>query len=195
MTFYMVTNGVAFLSLESKHVYSLSTECNAAMWHTREQAMIALVTGIEKGARDEFFIQEINLVGKKVNIKVLINADTRNYEQWCQEIGGLKKLTDSIDSVKRELLKELDNVEMEICDINHYIEFNKLNAAQGWAAYEMMRTSRLQRRKIKDLLYIINVIQKNKGRVSNSEAAKKAISALKKREYRPRKLDFLFEKK
>ena len=57
----------------------------------------------------------------------------------------------------------------------------------------MMRTSLKQRRKIKDLLYIISEVQTRRNGSTESERVKNAIDNLNKRTYTPRKLGFLFE--
>ena len=192
MAIYTVTNGITYLKREHNGIYHLTSRVNATEWQKYDQALNALNNGIGEWQRDVFYIEVIGLP-EDLSIQKLINADTSSFESWCHDIDGLKKIVKYIDLIKNEVMNELRSVEAEICDILHYIEFNNLNAAQGWAAYEMIKTSRLQRRKIKDLLYIIDEIQKNDSSVPNSCTVKKAIAALNNREYRPRKLNFLFD--
>lgn len=194
MSLYTITNGITYLKRERNGSYCLVKEPNASKWKTYEQAVNALNKGISEWQRDVFFIVENGLIGD-IDIQGIINADTSNFESWCSDVHTFKKFVKSINAIKSEALQEMRNVEAEICDILHYIEFNKLNAAQGWEAYEILKNSRIQRRKIKNLLYIIGEIQKSDSKDSACDAVRKALKTLKKREYKPRKLDFLFEKK
>ena len=50
-----------------------------------------------------------------------------------------KNFISAIESVKSYLCAKLEEVEMDLCDILHYIDFKKLNACQDWAATEIKK--------------------------------------------------------
>lgn len=191
---YVVTNGISFLRRSRKGDYCLCDENCATVWSTYKQAQNALNNGVCKRTRDSFYVEKDGKIeDPETEIKRLIEADTSDFNRWISGIGNFKKLVNTLEIQKENLILQLSDIDKEICDIRHYIEFGKLNAYQGWAAYEMMRTSLLQRRKIKDVLYIISEMQTSGDKVSKADSARIAIYNLNRRTYKPRKLEFLFE--
>lgn len=74
----------------------------------------------------------------------------------------IKSISNKISSMKNNkeyLLQELSNVDMAICDVMHYIEFNNFNACVGYKLCKVLKDLRLYRRKIKDELNIINLFE------------------------------------
>lgn len=95
---------------------------------------------------------------------------------------------------KTNLEERKIKVEKSICDIEHYIEFNKLSAVKGYKAYKMMHDYRIKRRKIKDNIFYVQAFLEGtdiesiaKGRVV------KRIKGMEKRQYSPRVLNSLFK--
>ncbi len=129
----------------------------------------------------------------EIEVNKLIEADMTDFNRWLSDIENFPKFIGSLDTEKKQLMAEMQSVEQEICDIRHYIEFSKLNAYQGWVAYEMMRQTLIQRRKICDVIYIIHRIQSRDTNTSVLDSVKSAIYNLNRRVYAPRKLDVLFE--
>ena len=56
----------------------------------------------------------------------------------------------NFDQEKDILSKRMSKIDQEVTDIQHYIEFNKLNAAEGYKAYKLLQDKLLERRTIKD---------------------------------------------
>lgn len=195
MSKYVVTDGVKYLRQNHSGEYYLESVSNATAWNTFKQALNALNNGVPKRIRNSFFVEKANKSAnnKETNLQKLIEADTSDFNRWLSSIGNFKRFVNTIEDEKNSLASELSNIDKEICDLNHYIEFGKLNAYQGWTAYEMLKLSLIQRRKIKNALYIISEIQERRYGTSESESAKTAITKLNNRIYTPRKLDFLFE--
>lgn len=191
---YIITNGIKYLRRNQRGDYFLVGENDATVWNTFKQAQNALNNGIDKRTRTTFYVEKAGKVHNlKSEIEQLIEADTSDFNRWLSSIGNFKWFMSTLRTHKSELLSELSEIDQEICDIQHYIEFGRLNAYQGRAACEMLKVSFVQRRKIKDVLYIITEIQERRRGTTESESAKNAIHNLNKRIYTPRKLDFLFE--
>lgn len=191
---YVVTDGIKYLRQNRSGEYYLARESDATSWNTFKQALNALNNGVPKRIREAFFVEKANKHdNKEANLQTLIEADTSDFNRWLSSIGNFKRFVNTIETEKDGLVLELSDIDKEICDIRHYIEFGKLNAYQGWSAYEMMKVTLIRRRKIKDTLYIISEIQGRRYGTSESESAKTAIMNLNRRTYTPRKLDFLFE--
>ncbi len=191
---YIVTDGIRYLRQDGHMSYYFTAEQGATVWKTSKQALNAMNNSISAREHKTFFVAKAN---KKFDIREiiqrLVEADTSNFDCWFSGIGSFWEFVNDIDTIKSGLLSVLSEIDEEVCDILHYVEFGRLNASQGWAASEMIKAARIRRRKVKDLLYIIQQIQSRSGGVSEVESAKNAIVKLNQRVYKPRKLDFLFE--
>lgn len=175
--------------------YFLTDENNATIWGAFNQAQNAMNTVLSNKVKKQFFVEKSGKSSDlKTVVQMLIDADMSSFNGWLSSIGNFKRFVNTIDTEQRSLISELSNIDEEICYIRHYIEFGKLNAYQGWAAYEMLRESLLQRRKIKDALSIVIAVKVRKKDMSESDSVRNAIAKLNTRTYTPRKLDFLFEK-
>ena len=91
------------------------------------------------------------------------------------------------------LLNQLSKVDQELSDINHYIEFCNLNAAQGYKAYKMIKDRRIIRRSIKNELDVLNIILGKKISETATDEIHKAITGMDNRKYEPRVLNELFD--
>ena len=91
------------------------------------------------------------------------------------------------------MLSQLSKVDQELSDIDHYIEFVNLNAAQGYKAYKMIKDRRIIRRSIKNELEVLNIILGKKISETATDEIQKAISGMDKRTYEPRVLNELFD--
>lgn len=193
MSKYVVTNGYKFLRQNKAGAYSLARDGDATVFKTFKQALNAMNSGISKQYRESFYVDKVGDTDNSSEIQKLIEADMSDFNHWLSSIGNFKKFVDTINREKHCLIVELESIEQEICDIRHYIEFGVLNAYQSWAACAMMKTALVQRRKIKDALYIVEgVIGRSRG-VSEVDSVRIAINNLNTRTYTPRKLNFLFE--
>ena len=108
-------------------------------------------------------------------------------------MNGLNGLASEALHRKDELLSKLSKVDQELSDINHYIEFCNLNAAQGYKAYKMIKDRRIIRRSIKNELDVLNIILGKKISETATDEIQKAISGMDKRTYEPRILSELFD--
>ena len=91
------------------------------------------------------------------------------------------------------MLSQLSKVDQELSDIDHYIEFVNLNAAQGYKAYKMIKDRRIIRRSIKNELEVLNIILGKKISETATDEIHKAINGMDNRKYEPRVLNELFD--
>lgn len=89
---------------------------------------------------------------------------------------------------KNELHEKLSVVDRKVCDVLHYIEFNKLNACDGYKVYRMIKEYRLERRAIKDEIEILDNVYNN-----ITKLIEESINRLSNRKYNPRELPELFK--
>lgn len=102
---------------------------------------------------------------------------------------GLNQQMTSIKAMvgnKKLLGNALKELELIILDIRHYIEFNELNAADGYKAYKICRTALKKRREIKDQLDTINFFETAKVTELINGGMEKKLSVSSKRCYKTR---------
>ena len=97
--------------------------------------------------------------------------------------------------VKRKKFLELKRLEIEreITDVYHAMEFYNLNAAKGYKIYKMMQERLIRRRQNKDEILKIDYILSGGISGLTSKETRKQFEALENRQYQPRVLKELFE--
>ena len=109
-------------------------------------------------------------------------------------IAEFKKIDASIFDAEKDILnKKLSKIDHEITDIQHYIEFNKLNAAEGYKAFKLLQDKLLERRVIKDDFSKLQVLSDSKISDIFNGNLDKSLCALENRTYTPRILKELFK--
>lgn len=86
-------------------------------------------------------------------------------------------------------------VDKEISDIMHFIEFYNFSASDGYKLCKALKDLRLRRRKIKNELELINIINMHSLNNVASGQTNKAIDNLDNKKYAPRVLQELFDHK
>lgn len=120
------------------------------------------------------------------------NMDT----DWNGYMEDLISFCSQLSQYQTNLNFMLSEVDKEICDIMHYIEFYNLDAAKGYKMYKMLKDCRLRRRKIKDEREKVSAAIQAVGNLEFVEKIKTCLCQMKgldKRKYTPRILDELFE--
>lgn len=102
------------------------------------------------------------------------------------EFEKLKAVADVLSLKKTKLNCQLSEIDKEICDIMHIAEFNELNVVQGYKVYKTLHDARLKRRKIKDNIEKINILQSTGLTADFSSSVSKKIEGLYNRSYTPR---------
>jgi len=180
------------------------------VWEQRNKATNILQNCIAKNLRNRYRVVEIedetlvtqDCVAEEYFIKPKeeeakriadIEITDNRLDTFAKKLGEFSEFVIRTEERKQQLNRDLSDIDLEITDIHHYIEFGKFNAYQGWLAFNMLRNRLQQRRKIKDELFVLsqfgecaidsNMINKVKSTIGNQNA----------RKYQPRKLTHLFE--
>lgn len=97
--------------------------------------------------------------------------------------------------VKRKKFLELERLEIEreITDVYHCMEFYNLDAAKGFKIYKMMQERLIRRRQNKDETLKIDYILSGGISGLTSKNTRKKFESLETRQYQPRALKELFE--
>jgi len=119
-------------------------------------------------------------------------ADESGMEQIERKIEDMIRFSTYVQSRQEILNDELSKVDREISDIHHFIEFECLNAYQGWVVYKLLQKKLLKRRSIKDEIMIAGNIMNSKIDYVSLNNVSKSIKGLEHRMYKPRELSDLF---
>lgn len=200
MAQYVITDGTRWIMRDKKGKY-VPTSCEAlADVYSNKQANSIFQNQLSKALKSCFRLQKIDeppkLIKQISHEEVQENTENvlvaENIQYWVNKVNGLNGLASEALHRKDELLSQLSKVDQELSDINHYIEFCNLNAAQGYKAYKMIKERRIKRRSIKNELEVLSIILGKKISDTASDEIQKAIAGMDKRTYEPRVMTELF---
>ncbi len=201
MAQYVITDGTRWIMRDRKGKY-VPTSCEAlADVFTNKQATGIFQSNLSKALKSVFRVQKIDEPPKLIkqisqetvqeNTEKVSTAE--NVQRWIDKIEGLNGLATEALHRKDELVQQLSKVDQELSDVNHYIEFCNLNAAQGYKAYKMIKDRRIKRRSIKNELQVVDIILSKKICETATDEIQKAIAGMDQRTYEPRVLNELFD--
>ena len=116
-----------------------------------------------------------------------------NIKDWLEKINTIRDVLSGSSSRKDELLGKLSEVDREISDINHYIEFGNYNACQGWRCFKMLQTLLRQRRKYKNEIQVLQMIKECKFDNDSISSLSEKIAEVSNKLYHPRAFPELFK--
>lgn len=200
MAQYIITDGTRWI-MRDKHGRYVPTSCEAlADVFSNKQATGIFQSNLSKALKSVFRVQKIDEPPKLIkqisqetvqeNTEKVSTAE--NVQRWIDKIEGLNGLATEALHRKDELVQQLSKVDQELSDVNHYIEFCNLNAAQGYKAYKMIKDRRIKRRSIKNELQVVDIILSKKICETATDEIQKAIAGMDQRTYEPRVLNELF---
>lgn len=198
---YVITDGTRWVMRDRNNKYvPTSNEALADVFGNKE-ANSVYQNNLSKTLKSVFHVEKIDkppaLIKQISHEEVKSNTETvsvaENIQYWVDKVSGLNGLAAEALHRKEELINQLSEVDKELCDINHYIEFCNLNAAQGYKAYKMIKDRRVKRRSIKNELDVLNMILGKKLSESVTNEITNAVSGMDKRIYEPRVLKELFD--
>lgn len=201
MAQYVITDGTRWIMRDRKGKY-VPTSCEAlADTFGNKEANSILQNNLSKALKSCFHLQKIDklpelvkqITQEKVNENTETPSNSENIQYWVDKVSDLNGLASEALHRKDDLLKQLSKVDQELSDIDHYIEFVNLNAAQGYKAYKMIKDRRIIRRSIKNELDVLNIILSKKISETATDEIEKAIAGMDKRKYEPRVMHELFD--
>ena len=116
--------------------------------------------------------------------------DPFNWEEIYQ---AQHTLFQDLYAYREQLNTDLSNVDQEICDIQHYIEFYTLDAAKGYKAYRMLKECLLRRRNIKTEMAKADSFLSSRSKDFSSGHTEQQIHKIDHCSYTPRILRELFQ--
>lgn len=178
----------------------------AEKFEERCKAVNILKNGLSKQIRSQYSVKELEekspeepVTNNVKKIETVLPAEVEKYtytsqsDKWKDGVKQITVLISDAEKRKSELIEQLSYVDKEISDINHYIEFGKFNAYQGWLTFDMLRKKLVKRRQIKNELCVINELGSCSITSDMMSEIDSAITRLGNRKYKPRVLTQLFE--
>ena len=198
---YVITDGTRWIMRDRNKKYVPTSNEALADIFSNKEANSVYQNNLSKALKSVFHVEKIDkppaLIKQISHEEVKSNTETvsvaENIQYWVDKVSGLNGLAAEALHRKEELINQLSEVDKELCDINHYIEFCNLNAAQGYKAYKMIKDRRVKRRSIKNELEVLNMILGKKLSESVTNEITNAVSGMDKRIYEPRVLNELFD--
>lgn len=202
MGVYVLTDGsgnyIRHDKLTGKYVPIRSFK-QTQQWDSQQKAHSVLNNSLNKSIRSNYAVQLIdteNIVEKDDMSKqreICFRAlEDSNIEEWLNKINIVMDALSGSDTRKNELLEKLSEIDKEIVDIEHYIEFGKFNCYQGWMCFKMLQNTLQQRRKYKNEIAVLNLIKQCKFNKESLEALSSTVADIQNKCYRPRAFPELF---
>lgn len=198
---YIITDGSRFIyQNHSGKFVPTSSEAMADVF-TKKQAEGIYKSSLPKALRSVFHVgrydqppenvRQVSRFDLAKNTEKVMNAD--NIQVWLNKISNMNELVEEAKRRKETLEKQLHDLEDEKLDIEHYIGFQNLNAAQGYKASKELKNCRVKRRSVKNELAVINIILEKKMKEIVSDEIYQKVEELDRRTYRPRIRTDLFD--
>lgn len=187
---YVITNGTLYIGSKG----GACKQNEAKIFTTKKAADNFFKSSLSKPLRNlNFKVEETELEFPSANINTqYFDVDVNALQT---DINNLSAKLNVLKGNKDWLLDMESEVDKEISDIMHFIEFYNFSASDGYKLCKALKDLRLRRRKIKNELELINIV--NTQSLSNvaSGQTNKAIDNLNDKKYTPRVLQELFDHK
>lgn len=124
-----------------------------------------------------------NIFHRNFNKEALENFE--DLKDVYKNVEDMYNLSLKIGMFKRGMERQYKDIELQICDLYHYIENNNLNACDGYKIYRKLHNVLSKRRYIKDCVNILGVLDEI-FTDQNIEKLSNIVNSNFKREYRDR---------
>lgn len=203
MSKYIITDGERFIYRNHSGKYVPTYGETMADIFNKKQAETIYNNQLPKALKSVFYVEKYDKQDKlPEGVKPVTQSDiddtekvmvSDNIQKWLDKLSDLNGLAKDALHRKEELVNQLSNIDKELSDLLHYIEFCNLNAAQGYTAYKMVKERRIKRRSIKNELTVVEAILNKKISESLTDEIMKTVKALDQRVYEPRVITELFD--
>lgn len=187
-THYVITDGTRYIGCDSDTKESIIVNCFKEALKLKYNQMNKIYNKLADGVLRDGEWKIISTIEVKTDLSdVSIDIDVDEIME------SLEIDFDLLVKRKKFLELELLEIEREITDIYHVMEFYNLDAAKGYKIYKMMQERLIRRRKNKDETLKIDYILCGGIKGLTSKQTRKQFDAMENRQYQPRALKELFE--
>lgn len=207
MSVYVITNGTKYIKQNVGGDYTATTNFSLAeTYKSKRLASSVLNNALSYALKNTYYVAEFvnnKIIPCSISLseKLEQRKDTPSFYfkngvenmEWSKKFIALRGVFDDAMSRGYELSKEIGEVDAEIVDLEHYIEFTPLNARDGFKIYRKLRDLLRKRRNLKNEQTIVNSINYNHSVKNNISNIINTINECANREYKPRVLLNLFK--
>ena len=190
---YIYVDGNVYLGVTNGNYVPVKSITEAKKFQTRECAVNVFGNSVSKNLRHTYNwnLEEVKTpsVNEKIN-DTYIPVDFDDVKKSLQELSTKFSV---LKGNKEWLLEKQSDIDKQISDILHFIEFEKFSACEGFKLCKALKELRLKRRDIKNQLELINIINCHTCNNMANGSTNKAISSIENKQYAPRVLIELFE--
>ena len=198
---YIITDGSRFIYRNHSGRFVPTPSEAMADVYTRKQAEGICNHSLSKALRTVFYMKKYDEPPesvKQVSQCDLVNNTEKvmfaeNIQVWIDKINDMNGLVKEAKRRKEILERQLHELEDEKIDIEHYIEFQNLNAFQGYKASKELKDCRVKRRSVKNEIAVINIILEYQMKELVSSEIHQKIEELDRSTYKPRIRADLFD--
>jgi hypothetical protein len=97
-----------------------------------------------------------------------------------EEVINAIDILNKFEDRKNILISNLSDLDLEEQDLLHYIETEKFNAVEGYKLSKKIKEIRLERRKVKNELSLVNLFQQNANKLINVDNRRFLMTTLGK---------------
>ena len=203
---FVLTNGTKFIKQDADGKYKQTSSVGLAdIYDSHTLADNIRKNSLPKSLSRTYRIAEI-IDGEVVQIQnfavstekkrtgdIVKFNNTFGDSEWCRGFEEIDALFKKASKRAYELSQEVQDTDLEISDVVHYIEFNNLNAREGYKIYKRLNELLCKRRNLKFEQKIVTSINKNHKASEYISDILNTIKECKNDVYKPRILSDLFK--
>lgn len=194
---HILVDGDLYVAKSNGTYIPSKNKCDAVQFKTTDAANNVRKSGLPKILRQKYNwkIQEVIEECPSVAETTKNSNPQYAYVDTDALINSIKELSGKFSMLqgnKEWLLEQESNLDKQISDVLHWIEFNTFSACEGYKLCKALKNLRLQRRKIKNELELINIINMHTCNHIAKGNTSRAIDGLNSKQYEPRVLSDLF---
>lgn len=183
-----------YLGMSKNNYIPVKNINDAKKFPNEKNAMSMLLSCVPKILRQNYNWTTLE-VEDKPSTKVNLQYTHVDMDDLKESIDSLSSKLSTLQGNKEWLLEEESNIDKQISDILHFIEFNSFSACEGYKLCKALQGLRLKRREVKNELELINIFNThNCNHIANGNT-NKAMAGLENKQYAPRVLTELFEQR
>ena len=170
----------------------------ATTWDDEDKAKNILRNCLNKKMQQEYKV--VKVFGADPNVAeaaptaaaIHVDFEDDTIQEYEIVLKKVSSLLQRLPETKEYLRQDLKQIEKQKLDARHYIEFGTFNAAQGYKAMKTYQEILRKRRKIKNELQVVEMIQECGIAPERFNALLKKIDAVLHQSYSPREMPELF---
>lgn len=197
MCMYVITNSKgSYIGKDGSKYVPIKSFKKAIQWAELSKANNVLSHGLNNKLRGEYNVVAIEDSSNRDIVNTIdVAIEDNNIGYWENRLQDVFSLTNDAQNRFVELNDALSTVDKKITDVQHYIEFNNLNASEGWKCFNLLQSLLRERRTIKDERETLKKILDYGFNKKNIEQLCKELKTTKEKIYTPRALPELFSAK